>query len=204
MRFGGASIAMASEPLAAGRIDASSVARDRVGHEGAAEGRSAVDFAALYREHLPAVYRYLYTRLARREEAEDVASAAFARAWRSFGTCRESDTVRPWLFTIVRRSLADHYRHRRPTEQLSPEVADALPDESVGPEEAALNRERWRQVRTMLTTLGAEQQEILCLRFVADLSYGEIARVLGKREPAVKMAAYRALELLRRSYPDEG
>ena len=38
----------------------------------------------------------------------------------------------------------------------------------------------------------------MCLRFVGELSYAEIAQVLGKREDAVKKTAYRALDALRR------
>ena len=52
-------------------------------------------------------------------------------------------------------------------------------------------------MRSLLAGLSDEQQEVLSLRFAAELTYAEIAQVIGKREEAAKKIAYRALEAIR-------
>jgi RNA polymerase sigma-70 factor (ECF subfamily) len=158
----------------------------------------AASFTLLYERYLEPIYRYVAARLATREEAEDVTSEAFHRAWSSLGAYRARGTFRAWVFRIVRRTLADHYRRAQPMARLAPAVAERVPDEHPTPEERLERDEQQQHARQLLGVLPAEQQDIRCLRFVAELSYPDIAQVLGKREDAVKKAAYRALESIRR------
>jgi RNA polymerase sigma-70 factor, ECF subfamily len=158
-------------------------------------------FGLLYERHLPALYRYLSGRVGTREEAEDLASDVFQLAWRNRGTYRGHGTVRAWLFAIARRRLADHYRRAEITLALEPRHQDVR-DQEVSPEEALIDDEHTQRLRQLLERLTAEKQEILRLRFGAELTYAEIAVVIGKREDAVKKMAYRALEHLRGSMAD--
>jgi RNA polymerase sigma-70 factor (ECF subfamily) len=158
----------------------------------------AASFALLYERYLPYVYRYVAGRLASREEAEDVSGEAFRRAWSSRTSYRGRGSFRAWIFGIVRRTLADHYRSHQPAAHLQPVVAENLLDHQPTPEDHAMQDERERVGHLLLAALSHEQQEILCMRFIAELTYGEIASVVGKREAAVKKIAYRALESLRR------
>ena len=163
--------------------------------------RGDVDsFVLLYRKHLRSVYGYLYARLGNRQEAEDVTTLVFERAWIALRRYRSSGSFKGWLFTIARRGLADHYRQRKPRPVEMEDVAETLLDPAAGPEEAALASEQLRQVLEIIASLGREQQEVIALRFMAELRYGEIARIMGKREAAVKMITYRALEEIRRRY----
>jgi RNA polymerase sigma-70 factor (ECF subfamily) len=160
----------------------------------------AASFTLLYERYLEPIYRYAAARLATREEAEDVTSEAFHRAWSSLGAYRARGTFRAWVFRIVRRTLADHYRRARPMARLAPAVAELVPDEHPTPEERLERDEQQQHARQLLGVLTSEQQEILCLRFVAELSYPDIAEVLGRRQDAIKKAAYRALESIRRKH----
>ena len=87
--------------------------------------------------------------------------------------------MRSWLFGIVRRTLVDHYRRPLPPIPLKPEIAEHLIDNQLGPEEAVVSGERARQGQALLAALKPEQQEVLCLRFLAELTYAEIAQVVG-------------------------
>jgi len=164
-----------------------------------ASSGDAESFAELYERYLPAVYRYVGARVRAREEAEDLTSEAFRQVWTSRHGYSGLGAFRAWLFTIVRRTVADHYRQRRSmTQQLvAPAVAEDALDEAPTPEEQVVQGERELHARRLLSGLGEEQQEILRLRFAAELTYAEIAVVIGKREDAVKKIAYRALHLLR-------
>jgi RNA polymerase sigma-70 factor (ECF subfamily) len=162
-----------------------------------ARNGDAESFAILYQRHLQAVYGYLSSRLPSQVEAEDLTSDVFRRAWSSRRAYRAHGTFKAWIFTIVRRSLADHYRRQRQDGALLTEDADQVQDGGASPEDHAVQDERVREVRALLNGLSPQQREILQLRFAAELTYSEIAVVIGKREEAVKKIAYRALEALR-------
>jgi RNA polymerase sigma-70 factor (ECF subfamily) len=157
----------------------------------------AASFAELYERYIPAVYRFVYARVGCREEAEDVTSEAFRQMWTSRRGYGGLGSFRAWLFCIVRRTLADHYRRKRPVTPLDPGVAEHVLDDAPTPEEQVVLQERERFARRLLSELGQEQQEIMSLRFAAELTYAEIAIVIGKREDAVKKIAYRTLNVLR-------
>jgi RNA polymerase sigma factor (sigma-70 family) len=163
-------------------------------------------FISLYRRYLGPIYRYLYARLGgNRQEAEDVSSLAFERAWASLGHYKPTGSFRGWLFTIAARALVDHLRTGRSKSDPSrvSVLQESFLDPSLGPEENAILADQLRDVLRLISALGEEQREIIALRFIADLKYSEIAEVMKKREAAVKMMAYRALKEIRRRYRDE-
>jgi RNA polymerase sigma-70 factor (ECF subfamily) len=157
-------------------------------------------FGLLYERHLPSVYRFVSSRVLSREEAEDLTSEAFRQAWTSRRGYRGRGSYRAWLFSIVRRTLADHYRRHRPAAILESSVASRLLDTGPTPEDEAMLQEQQRQARSLLNGLSQQQLEVLSLRFAAELTYSEIGVVIGKREDAVKKIAYRALEAIRGRY----
>lgn len=162
-----------------------------------AQRADARSYGLLYERHLPAVYRYVAGKVALPEVAEDLTSEAFRQAWSCRRAYRGRGTFRAWLFSIVRRSVADHYRHHRPAATLEAAVVDRLRDSAPGPEDEALREDQSRTTRELLAGLSEEQREVLSLRFAAELTYAEIGTVIGKRDEAVKKIAQRALEAIR-------
>src|SRR5260370_4717451 len=127
----------------------------------------AESFAVLYQRHLPAVFRFVSGRLPSSEEAEDVTSEIFRQAWAGRRGFHGNGSFRAWMFTIVRRTVANHYRHVHPVARLDPAVAEAVVDEVQSPESHVEQDERELQVRRLLGELSPQQQEILLLRFAA-------------------------------------
>lgn len=156
-------------------------------------------FAALYRQHLPAVYRYIYRRVGHAAEAEDLCAQTFTEALDGLlrGRFQPGGNFPAWLFTIARRRAADFYR-QRPEGSL---------DEPSDPEPGLLSaleaREDIRRLQTLLAQLDEEKQELLRLRFSAGLGFAEIALLEGKSEAAVKMSLYRTLNWLREHWEAE-
>jgi RNA polymerase sigma factor (sigma-70 family) len=162
-----------------------------------ARREDALGFGELYRRHVSAIYRFLYLETSDRVAAEDATSRTFELAWKRRSTYRGAGKYRSWLFSIARRCLAEYFRRSRPISSLPENLQISDTTETTDPEARLLARERERLVCEMLQGLPQEQREILLLRFDGELSYSEIARIVGKREAAVKMAAYRALNSLR-------
>jgi RNA polymerase sigma-70 factor (ECF subfamily) len=150
-------------------------------------------FAVLYQQYLPRVYRYLYLRLGNHHDSEDIASRVFIEVLDGLRQNRYKETgcFPAWLFTIVRRRLVDF--RRQPglvalEEQVSsdPDLLDqVLADENV------------KRLSSLLAQLDDDKQEILRLRFAAELSFSEIAALEDQKEAAVKMVVYRAIQWLR-------
>lgn len=167
-----------------------------------AAGGDMEAFIRLYHAHLTPLYRYLYTRLGDRSEAEDATQQVFERAWLSIRGYRpvEGASFKSWLFIIARRSLADHFRKGSSmTNYVALDsLANDLLDPALGPEESALISDQVRAVLRVINEMPDEAREVITLRFIADLSYREIGLTMDKTEAAVKMAAYRALDTIRR------
>ena len=155
------------------------------------------DFADGYQRHLARVYSYVAARVGSQEQAEDVTSETFERALRSWRKAPARGPIDRWLFGIARRTVADHFRRRRPVDSLDDRYAETLIQSGPGPEEISVRREQLRAARELLALLSEEQRDVLSLRLIGELPYPDIARIVGKSEAAVKKVAYRALTKIR-------
>lgn len=148
----------------------------------------------LFRLTYPRLLAYARRRLWGREEADDAVSETFARAFRRIGDFQWSGGgVSAWLFGILRNVVLEANRRGRRGTPSAPgpvRVEDDVLDGLVLDEEA-------RAVRAAFLTLSPDDQEVLELRVVAELSAEEVAAVLGKRPGAVRMAQSRAVARLR-------
>ena len=89
--------------------------------------------------------------------------------------------------------MIDHYRRNRPQGGLDSALEVAGDADPVGDVEKRLELEK---LASILQNLSDDEQEIIRLRYVADLSFAEIAAALGKREDTVKKSLYRLLARL--------
>jgi RNA polymerase sigma-70 factor (ECF subfamily) len=150
--------------------------------------------------HLDAAYNLARYLMRNEAEAEDVVQSAYLRAISHFSSFRGGDG-RAWLLTIVRNRCYDHMRERGAS------VQDAYFDEAVhsggkqnaNPETALLLTERTELVRKSLAELPAESREILVLRELEELTYREIARIVGIPMGTVMSRLSRARQRLQES-----
>jgi RNA polymerase sigma-70 factor (ECF subfamily) len=150
-------------------------------------------FEHLYRRYVDSVHRYCYRRLGSREAAEDATSQIFTKAFAALPTLR-AGSFRSWLFTIAYHVIADDLRARRPHADFALVSEVAAHDPS--PEERAIANDEYRSVAVLLEQLPLLQRQVVELR-LAGLNGREIAEVLGRSLPAVKMAQLRAYARLR-------
>jgi RNA polymerase sigma-70 factor (ECF subfamily) len=117
-------------------------------------------------------------------DADDIVQEAILRAYRSFDGFRGGD-ARPWLLAIVRNCFFTTLTQARrkmhvplPDESAANEEA-ALIDESPDPENAAIHADQSRKLDQIVAGLPEEFREVLVLREMEDLSYRDIAQVIG-------------------------
>lgn len=147
------------------------------------------------RSHAP-LYSFAVRRTATAQAAEDAVSETLMRAleridrftWRDGG-------FDAWLFGILRNVVLEGYRREarsRRDRTFRPDLVAA-----VDPLDSVIVTEQAVAMRAAFSRLAADEQEILELRVVAGLSSDDVARVVGRRAGAVRMAQTRALSRLR-------
>jgi RNA polymerase sigma-70 factor (ECF subfamily) len=148
---------------------------------------SAHDFAQLFREDGPGLWRTIYAFAGgRRDIAEDVTAEAFARA------LAYADTIRdplPWLYRTAFRLAEDELRKER--RRRAPEPRD----QQDPPEVAGLMQ--------AMRELSPNQRAAIVLRYEADLPVAEVAHRMGIAQPTVRVHLYRARARLRELLGDE-
>jgi len=181
--------------------DAGDVRRAAAGDEAA--------FEALVLRHQRALYNLSFRLLGDRPEAEDAVQEAFLRAWRALPRFRGDASFRTWLTGIAinvcrNRLCSADARRRRATASLvrrDPETglesALPLPDPAPDPETRTRAGETRAALGRALAALSAEHREVILLREVNGLEYGELAAVLGCALGTVKSRIARARGALR-------
>ncbi|MEY2517983.1 MAG: hypothetical protein QOJ89_5347, partial [bacterium] len=147
-------------------------------------GHGLPPFEQVIEEHGRAVLRFCAAH-AGAERAEDVFQETMLAALRAYDRVRDADAIRSWLFAIASRKAVDAHRSRA----RSPEpVADL--ETLAGAEDAELREDGiWCDVRS----LPQKQRTAVTLRYLADLSHGEIAEIMGTSEDAARRNVFEGL-----------
>jgi RNA polymerase sigma-70 factor (ECF subfamily) len=158
-------------------------------------------FGLLYQRYLPRIYRYLRLRCSNDADAADMTQDVFVRALAALPRYRDNGLpFAAWLFTIARNRSADAARRSRSTG-----LALQLGDDHAGGDDlegSVVRREAIVRVERLLARLEPDKRELLALRFASGLTSREIARVVGRSEPAVKQQLTRLLRNLKEQSRD--
>lgn len=152
-------------------------------------------FGALYDRYVQRVYRYCYYRTSSPPDAEDITAQIFLTALEGLPRYRQDGHFAAWLFSIARKKVADF--HRR-----APHMHDLLDESTLPPIHTDLamdveTSERRERLLKQIQALAEEERELIHLRYVAELSFAEMARTLQKKEEAVKKSLYRLIARLK-------
>jgi RNA polymerase sigma factor (sigma-70 family) len=154
------------------------------------------DFRELAAAHLDSAYNLARWLVRDRALADDVVQDAMLRALRYYHGFR-GENARAWLLQIVRNVAMT--RLKRGSEEA---VGDANPASVAlqvahdGPETALMRQEEQRLLHDLLGGLPVELRECLILREIEELSYKEIARVVGAPIGTVMSRLWRGRKLL--------
>jgi RNA polymerase sigma-70 factor, ECF subfamily len=152
-------------------------------------------FAQLYERYVDQVYAFVYWKTQHRETAEDITSRTFIKALQGISSIKADDNAfRPWVYTIARNTIIDHWRTRRDHSDID-DAWDLAGDEDIA-RDADL-RQRLGQVQEYLKHLDTVQRDIVLLRVWGDMTYEDIAKIVGKRADNCKVIFSRAVRRLR-------
>ena len=179
----------------AGQHDAGVQGSRGASNAGFSGGANVQEFQTFYQENLGLIYRYVYSKVGNREEAEDLTSQIFMKAVRGVDTERGSQSMQKWLFQVARTTIADYWRaHYRVSVNSLEELLDAGWEGPVDEEPAAMNGKPEDRVHRILQALPEHYREVLTCRFLLNLSIRDTAIRMDLTEANVKVLQFRALK----------
>lgn len=146
-----------------------------------------ITFHEMYQRHSKDVYRYAYWLSGSAEEADDITSETFARAWAGREDIR-TETVKAYLFAIARNLYLKGLRYTKRQFDLDPQH----PDPEPAPEKQVESRLELDRAMQAIQALPEMERAAFLLRIQHELPYDEIARILQLPLTTVKVKIHRA------------
>ena len=157
----------------------------------------------IYRLHVDVIYRYIWGRVRDDSVTEDLTAQVFLKALEGLPSYRP--TGKPflaWLYRIAYARVVDHWRQQE--RRVEVPLEDTLPAREPRPEELLEVEADWVTAIDLLAQLTDDQQDVVILRFIGEMSLAEVAETLGKTVGATKAIQYRALATLARLLEKRG
>ena len=161
-------------------------------------------FGRLYTIYYTPVYRYAYLRLRNKEIAEDIAQTVFLKMYEKVSEFEEQkESPLPFLFTIARNTIIDWFRKESHStaeddETLSKKIDDRATHNFTE------EKENKNLAELAMNILEGEQKEAVMLKFLSGMPNDEIAKVLGKKEEAIRQLQSRGIKKIREHFKERG
>lgn len=151
---------------------------------------SVLDFAGKLRG-------FIRRRVRDEATAEDLTQETLLKVYRSRATLRDDQRIEAWLYRIARTTIIDHYRRRKPSEELRDVVTAESPDEVAALREAVVI-----SMRRFLEELPEEYREPVRLAELEGLPLAKIALRMELSLTAVKSRVQRGRAMLKKKLQD--
>jgi len=160
-----------------------------------AKAGDAGAFGELYTRYAGLILRYLYARVHEQESAQDLTQEVFVRVIKGIGgfEYRGEKSFLGWLYTIAGNVLVGQARRKRAISTPLDENLELIDPHGQDAVHSIFDRVALEQAIMQLTE---DQQQVLTLKFFADMTNQEIAAAIGRSEGAVKALQHRALHAL--------
>lgn len=158
-------------------------------------------FRPLYHHYITPLYRFIWSKVNHKEEAEDLTSQTFLKAYQAIENFRFEAKFQSWLFTIARYTINDYWRvkYAQGTEiSFEDYLAQELPHAE---EELATSSGKEKITARILKLLPENYRKILHYRFLKNYSIKETADALDLSSENVKVLQHRALKKAAELHP---
>jgi RNA polymerase sigma factor (sigma-70 family) len=160
--------------------------------------REEAEFTQFFNQFFPRLCRFIECLLGGRGVAQEIAQESFLRLYRTGYSRFPEGEARFWLYRVARNLALNELRQRRTQHRLLEMIPDIFITKPPAPEQELELSEQQEIVSRMLNSLPEHQRSALVLREQEEMSYREIAEVLGHHENKVKADLFRARTALRR------
>jgi RNA polymerase sigma-70 factor (ECF subfamily) len=142
-------------------------------------------FEKLMNSYMKIIYNFILMHVTLHEDAKDVLQEVMLGVWKGLSGFDKKSSFRTWIFGITRRKIADHYRKYYRNKD------NCMQDITVCSEELYSDNDMDRlteaiSIRDAISTLSAEEKELVYLIFNAQLTYKEVGLLTGLPEGTIK------------------
>lgn len=163
----------------------------------AAQGGDRWALRRLYEAYRGPVYSLALYSVGEPAQAQDVLQAVFLKVFRGLARFRSRSSLATWIYRIARNECHEHHRRRKPIvplEAILGSMDEVDPQPNLHDEHE--RRERDRIIQQTVMQLPFKMREVVVLKYVEGLSYGDMSRVLGCAPGTVASRLNRALAAL--------
>lgn len=144
-----------------------------------------------YEKIQPKIYAFFYAKTANRETAQDLCHDTFYEACKNIASFNGKSTLSTWIFAIANNIIKKHYRKDKYQQSLIQKIAVVPEDDIHSIEELAEIHEDMRRLLHHISKLDDDARELVLLRIYGELSFTEIAELLGKSETYARVTFHR-------------
>ncbi len=162
-----------------------------------AKEHDRVAITQLYEDNFDRIYRYVVLKIGERTEAEDITQQVFVNAIKAISSFKHKGVpFSAWLYRIAHNQVVDYLRKK--SKRATAPLDDSIQSKNPGPEQIAEQNIDIEQLAKATSQLTKAQQEVIHLRFTSELPVAQVARIMGKREGAIKALQHSAIVSLRK------
>ena len=155
-------------------------------------------FVETYKQFYPRLFAYIYARVGNTHQSEDIVSDVFERVYLKLDSLRDRDALATWLFTIARNAIVTHVRKHSRETVVDHDVMIEISPATASVESEVMHREDLASVARAVRTFSQREQDIISLKFDAELANAQIAQILGLTEQNVRVIIFRTIRKLRK------
>lgn len=159
-------------------------------------------YESFYSDYHPMIIRYLSSKCASVQDAEDLANDCFLYVYNHWNDYNpEKSTRKNWLFLIVRSRWKNYLRDRKQTSNLD-DFENIIPDKDIIEQSIWLQSVR-SELAALLNQLPEKQREAVILRFFRQSSDEEIADLLHTSKVNIRVMVHRALQHMNKEFSSQ-
>jgi len=160
-------------------------------------------FIKAYDNYIDDIYRFIYFKVGKKEDAEDITSLVFLKSWDYIQNNKLEDykTLKAFFYKVARNAVIDHYRKNSGLENISIDKEEGsidIVDEKIDLEKAFDIKLDYEKLMSAMASLKGEYREVLMLRYINELSIKEIADILEKDKGNVRVLLFRAIGAIKK------
>lgn len=155
-------------------------------------------FIEIYKLYVDDIYRFIYFKVGHKEEAQDISSNVFLKAWDYIilNKVDKSKNLKALFYKIARNSIVDYYRSKKDTSPLKSLENTDLKDIKQDPQAVVEIKHDYERILKLLNNLKEEYKEVIILKHINELNWDEISQALGKSKGSLRVLLHRATKAL--------
>ena len=161
------------------------------------KNRDPEAYGQIYDIYVKQIYRFIYYKISNHEEAEDLTSEVFLKAWNYLNEGNEVKNIRALLYQMSRNLVIDLYRKRSIKLEIKVDEIEMIESTTTDNEKLVGEKMEHQKILKNLNQLKTEYREVIILKYIEGLKTNEIAKIMNKSGASVRVLSHRALKKLK-------